>query len=221
MKPPAPYKGITLGHLPPATWLIPLIGLVLLPGLASGETGTRLSFLFVELLFGIPLLVATPRQLKRLYLPMPRLERPQAFSAYGLALLAIPLFQLLSLGIGALLAPPPEVEAATRSWLVPDSISAALLTGITLIAVTPVCEELFFRGFLTRAWQEVMGSRGLLVGPALLFALAHMNPWQFPQLMALGLLLGALRLWSGSLGPPILLHLGVNLSSWLLLLSQS
>ena len=110
---PAPNRRFqTLALMPPVTWAVPLVALVLLPALATGDTGTRLSFLFVELLFGLPLLVATPRPLKPYYLPMPVLPGLRAPAAYGAALLGIPAFQLCSHLLSLWLAPPEDVMVA-------------------------------------------------------------------------------------------------------------
>lgn len=92
------------------------------------------------------------------------------------------------------------------SWI--DLLGAALTLGI----VGPICEELLFRGVVLGPLLARSRSR---VAPVLfqatLFALIHMNPWQFAYALPMGALLGWLRLRSGSLWPPIALHCANNL----------
>ena len=77
---------------------------------------------------------------------------------------------------------------------------------ITVTLAAPVGEELFFRGFafpaLSKSWGVVAG---VLVSGAL-FSLLHMDPVGFLGLMEIGILLAALRHWSGSLWAAILGH---------------
>jgi membrane protease YdiL (CAAX protease family) len=77
---------------------------------------------------------------------------------------------------------------------------------ITVTLAAPLGEELFFRGFafpaLSRSWGVVAG---LLISGAL-FSLLHMDPVGFVGLMEIGIMLAALRYWSGSLWAAILGH---------------
>ena len=77
---------------------------------------------------------------------------------------------------------------------------------ITVTLAAPLGEELFFRGFafpaVSKSWGVVAG---LLVSGAL-FSLLHMDPVGFVGLMEIGVLLAALRWWSGSLWAAVLGH---------------
>ncbi|HUJ28170.1 MAG TPA: type II CAAX endopeptidase family protein, partial [Myxococcales bacterium] len=77
---------------------------------------------------------------------------------------------------------------------------------ITVTIAAPLGEELFFRGFafpaLSRSWGLVAG---VLVSGAL-FSFLHMDPVGFVGLMEIGILLAALRHWSGSLWAAVLGH---------------
>jgi hypothetical protein len=76
-----------------------------------------------------------------------------------------------------------QAHSRLESWLL----------ALSVIGLAPLMEELFFRGFLPWAWLNRFGSRGMLVGPALLFALLHLDLWHLPDLFLLGLGLGVLR----------------------------
>ncbi len=84
-----------------------------------------------------------------------------------------------------------------------------------IVAVLPaVCEETLFRGVL----QPVMGKAvkndhlGIII-IAFLFALLHRQFYSFLSIMALGIVLGYLRYWSGSLWVPVIMHL-INNGAW-------
>ncbi len=215
MKGRSPDGLYTLDLLPRVTWIMPLVALLLLPLFAEGDLGRRLNMLFVELLLGLPLLIATPPALRPLYMPFRQIDSSRDLLWYGAALVAAPLFLLLSHPLNLLLPVPEELAAKTIALMKPASLGESFLLAATLLVVTPLCEELLFRGLIRRAWLESAGRSGLLLVPALVFTAAHMNPWQLPQLFLLGLALGLLRERSGSLGPPILLHAAVNLAAWL------
>jgi len=83
---------------------------------------------------------------------------------------------------------------------------------ITLALVPAVCEELFFRGYLQTAFRAEM-SGALAVGlSSMLFGLFHVVVRdalffeRFAPSCFLGLILGTLCLYSGSIWPGILLH---------------
>lgn len=95
--------------------------------------------------------------------------------------------------------PMPEVFAQGPSWA----------WAVAVIFVTPMLEEIYFRGFVYRAlalrWTAAEG----VVGSAVLFALAHGSSATFGSLTVIGLGLGLLRWGSRGLLVPMVAH-GVN-----------
>lgn len=79
---------------------------------------------------------------------------------------------------------------------------------VTLVG--PLAEELFFRGVILPRVIPY-GQKTALVFSALLFALYHVNVYQFFYAFGMGLLLGALYLKTGSLRAGFLLHAAVNM----------
>jgi membrane protease YdiL (CAAX protease family) len=77
---------------------------------------------------------------------------------------------------------------------------------ITVVLAAPLGEELFFRGFALPALQKSWGTLGGVLASAVLFSLLHMDPVGFIGLMEIGILLAALRHWSGSLWVAIFGH---------------
>lgn len=78
--------------------------------------------------------------------------------------------------------------------------------------MAPVCEELCFRGMLLRRLRP-WGDGFALCASALLFALVHGNLYQMLYAFAVGMVLGGIRLHTGSIKGCILLHAGVNVIS--------
>ena len=211
-----PEAGRNAPRLPPAVWLIPWAGLILLPSAGQGPIGSRLAVLFAELLLGLPLLIATPRVLRPQILPVPPLGRRWRWAAALLALPVALLYQALHIGMTRLLPGSTDAEQAVRLALTPGSLPESLLIGSSLLLAAPVMEELFFRGLLPWLWQR-RWRRGVVLGPALVFALSHASLPSLPSLLILGLLLGWLRQRSGSLVPGMVLHFAVNLTGFLML----
>jgi hypothetical protein len=83
---------------------------------------------------------------------------------------------------------------------------------VLLVAVSPaVMEELAFRGVVLSGLQRVLGVRDAVIVSSLMFMVLHLTVLSFPFLFAMGLLLGYLRVRSGSLYPCMLLHFTHNL----------
>ncbi|WP_432798760.1 lysostaphin resistance A-like protein [Poriferisphaera sp. WC338] len=92
-----------------------------------------------------------------------------------------------------------------------------LLLGIGAILLAPVFEEIFFRGVVQTALLNMLGKqqRWLVIFLAATgFALIHLSAlpsWQpLPSLFLLGLIMGYVYEKTGSLLPPILIHMGFN-----------
>jgi membrane protease YdiL (CAAX protease family) len=92
--------------------------------------------------------------------------------------------------------------------------TALIVTSIFAIAVAPVCEEIFFRGFgfsgFWRAWGLALG----VIASALLFSVAHIGPSMHKTIipiLGIGCIL-ALTYWrSGNLLSAILAHMANNI----------
>ncbi len=82
---------------------------------------------------------------------------------------------------------------------------------VTAIVVAAATEEIFFRGLLLHGLRRTLGRNWLaILFSAGLFAGVHAQPQAWIPLTTLGLLLGYVRLRTGSLIPCILLHMLFN-----------
>lgn len=85
-----------------------------------------------------------------------------------------------------------------------------LLTLQALSVVTPISEELLFRGFALRGLLRSMGPGPAVVASALVFAALHLEPGAMIPIFLTGLALGWLYVKTGSLWPCIAAHAGQN-----------
>lgn len=91
-----------------------------------------------------------------------------------------------------------------------QSKDAPFTTYATLIAsvlVAPICEEVFFRGFVFAGFLTRMPVVVAILLSSLLFAIAHADVGSFAILFFIGLALAFVRWRTRSLWPSILLHL--------------
>jgi membrane protease YdiL (CAAX protease family)/uncharacterized RDD family membrane protein YckC len=104
----------------------------------------------------------------------------------------------------------PEQQDITEELGVETSTLAAVLGGILIVVFAPVSEEMFFRGFVYGALRTRLGLWPAAAISAVIFALPHISSADLsivPPLAIFGLLLAWLYEYTGSLGPPIALHM--------------
>jgi membrane protease YdiL (CAAX protease family) len=75
-----------------------------------------------------------------------------------------------------------------------------------VVILAPIVEELIFRGIIFSGFQRNYHAFWAIFFSALLFALFHLNPWQLGPTFLLGLILGWVRLQTGSLLAAIFTH---------------
>jgi len=100
------------------------------------------------------------------------------------------------------------LQQSTLWWVTTGLLLSALI-------VAPLLEEIAFRGLMQTAMLSIVGQshRWLVVlFVSVMFTLVHVGlPWQvLPSLFALGVILGWLYEYTGSLWPSILVHVGFN-----------
>ncbi len=80
----------------------------------------------------------------------------------------------------------------------------------SLVLLAPVFEELFYRGFILRGFLSRYPRSWAVFASALLFAIAHLNPWQGVLALPMGILTAWLFIETGSVWPCIVSHAIVN-----------
>ena len=99
----------------------------------------------------------------------------------------------------------PEIDDAT---IFPGM--GILLSLQALAIVTPISEELLFRGFVLRGLLPSIGHGPAVVATALLFSVLHLEPQVMIPLFITGLVLGMLYVRTGSVWPCVAAHAGQN-----------
>ncbi len=139
---------------------------------------------------------------------------PAPLGVLGLCLLAGVALQLPLAEIGNAvqeLAPiGMESELRRQRLMEPQGLAASLVALFAFVVVAPATEELLFRGVLLPGLVARHGQlTGLLLG-ALLFGAIHFDWPGFATATVAGVVLGAVRLRTGSLWPCLVLHAAVN-----------
>lgn len=197
--------GVIFGH----AMLLPLV-----PGAAEGGL---LVYLLSPFAFLLPpvLLVrgvgAALRESLALY--------PVAHSQLGWSLLAgvgmVPAMGILGALNAQWIEPSPEVMEMMDA-LVPDSTAGWLGMIFAVAVLTPLGEELLFRGLLQDAATPSLGPAPAAVTVGLIFAAVHFQPWYLLPLSVIGMTLGLVRMITGSVLACAALHGAYNLGMLLL-----
>lgn len=123
-------------------------------------------------------------------------------SAWGMAII---IGLAASKLIGTALGPPPTLP---EHWL-PTTGSGFGIYLLVGSALAGVCEETLFRGAIQGTLEKGGAWKGMGV-TALLFAIYHVNPWEFLPILAVGLLLGFITLRTDSTLPAMISHACIN-----------
>lgn len=107
-----------------------------------------------------------------------------------------------------------EVSQDIKQLGANTSMALRLPLALLVISLGPLVEELLFRGVLLSAVARYTGNGAAIVLSSLLFACVHLPDLSFlwyalPNLALLGLILGWLRVQSGSIWPAVVAH-GMN-----------
>ena len=109
---------------------------------------------------------------------------------------------------------------ANISTLIPSGTSAVstVLILLSVILLSPIAEELLFRGVSFSYARRISGPVSTIMITAILFGIYHFDPVQSIYACIAGIILGILKERTGKLYSPILFHIAFNLTSYLLLL---
>ena len=101
-----------------------------------------------------------------------------------------------------------EQAASTIKILLGSPSVSGLIINLFVIAIIPaIGEELLFRGVIQKEFSALANNKHVaIVLTAVLFSALHMQFYGFFPRFALGVLLGYIYLWSGTLWLPILAH---------------
>jgi membrane protease YdiL (CAAX protease family) len=149
-----------------------------------------------------------------------RIKRFSIFFGFLVLFVSLPFINWLVLANGEMHL--PDFFSGIESWMRRSEEKAQQLTEIFLSTGTwsglvinlvmigglaAIGEELIFRGILVRLFREWTHSVHLAVLiPAVLFSALHLQFYGFFGRLVLGIILGYLFVWSGSLWVPVIVH---------------
>jgi CAAX protease family protein len=106
--------------------------------------------------------------------------------------------------------PPPEQLFSWTDAFYQLTLPGQIAVAVGTIALGPLMEELIFRGALFRPLRQQYAAAPVVLVTAVLFAAVHLDPHRMFPLFLMGAVLGYVRWASGSLVPPLLLHMSFN-----------
>jgi membrane protease YdiL (CAAX protease family) len=177
--------------------------------------GLRAQIAFGTVLLAVPALatlVARPPAWRAALGPADVSHRTSALSTLLGAALWVGSIGLMEMQ--SLVSPPPpaylDAFRAIHRALAPVGPLDTLVS-LAVIAILPgLCEELVVRGVLLPSLVRPLGPTRAVVASALLFAAMHADPYRFLFTLTVGLVLGLLRLRTGSLWPTVFAHVTLN-----------
>jgi len=159
-----------------------------------------MAFVAAPAAFMALLLTTRPRQSLALRLPTTR----QVLTAAFLVLLVFPPVAALT---RVILSEFPALEPLlSEGMALAEAIRTDAPWWVSLAVfslLSAVCEELPFRGFILSGLRIRFGPWSAILISSFLFALFHLNVFQVVPTLVLGLVLGMLTVWSGSIVPAI------------------
>ncbi len=161
---------------------------------------------------------------------IPPLRRSLVWLRFGLlstgrVLATISVIAITSLVLFAFHATIKPEASDYRTVLPLGAMGGTLMAGAIFIFTNAILEEFVFRGVLFDALEAQWGMPFTLIATSLFFGIGHLRGYP-PGLIGaalaavFGLLMGALRVWTGGLALPILAHMGADATIYIILISS-
>jgi membrane protease YdiL (CAAX protease family) len=96
----------------------------------------------------------------------------------------------------------PEKIAELMASMVTFNLPGYITIGIC----APILEELIFRGIILRGLLNRYHPKKAIIWSAVIFGIAHLNPWQFIAAFSIGLFMGWVYYRTKSIFPGIFIH---------------
>ncbi len=201
-------KEFTVGH-GVGIFMLLLVVVVIVGGISAIILGLHLTIILSEmviLLVPLSFLRAGGHSLRHVFAYPHRLDL-NFWILVGVASLF--LFAVISDVTGYInqLVPRPKLQQeALLKLFVAETWPEYLFRIFAAGALAGFCEEFAFRGFLQSIFSKKLGGVKGFVLTAFLFALMHLDPWNFAGIFLLGLFLGYLVYLTGNLWVAIFIH---------------
>lgn len=134
-----------------------------------------------------------------------------SWKVYLLILPIILALSILTEGLVSLIPMPQKIQEFFAS-MVQLNIYGYLTIGIA----APILEELIFRGIVLKAFLKKYEPSKAIMWSAVIFGVAHLNPWQFVPAFLIGVFIGWIYWKTQSIWPGIIIHFVNNSFSFAL-----
>lgn len=184
-----------------AVMLVPSVCESLIPSFPRSYTAAAVRITFV-----LVLVLVCRRRFAKGISPGRRRQRP---ASLALCVLCGVLLQLSLASVAALILGADSIGVRAI-----PSDPASLATLFCAVAVTPICEEIVFRGAAYRTMRLAAGALPSALLTSLAFAISHGDAVRMAAASVCGLILAALAERHGSIPGAITLHAAFNLTSF-------
>ncbi len=110
---------------------------------------------------------------------------------------------------------PFQDVAVQYQGQIADKLNDGIESFMAVVVVSPLIEETIYRFLILGIGERFMDFAPANVIQALLFGILHLNPVQSIYAFLLGLLIGVLKKYSGTVAACIVFHLTFNLTGYL------
>ncbi|CAD5256758.1 MULTISPECIES: CPBP family intramembrane glutamic endopeptidase [unclassified Imperialibacter] len=135
----------------------------------------------------------------------------------GMEIIAV----LLTMTIATIIIVDPIIELIPMpeyfKRLFEELMKPDLTSFLTLVVAAPILEELLFRGVILEGLLKNYSPQKAVIWSALIFGIAHFNPWQAIGATATGVLIGWAYVRTNSLIPGLIIHFFNNLLAFCLM----
>lgn len=108
-------------------------------------------------------------------------------------------------GLGVVFSWLPNITEDTLNQLTGSPLGI-----ISICIIGPICEELIFRGGITRDLLKQYNPTKAIVISSLIFSIVHFNPAQMLPAFVVGVILALIYYWSKSVIPGMIIHIMFN-----------
>jgi membrane protease YdiL (CAAX protease family) len=208
--PPAPEKAL---YPPPQEAFLVMVGTLVISLLGGALLAQidRIGVILTEALFIVPPIFYLKRKgySIRRCLRWNRIKPSVLISTILVGIALIVLLDEADRLVSLIFPMPEELQKLLNNLFELKTWSDYLIIGAGAVVIAAFCEESLFRGFLQVSLEaNTTVNRGVLFS-ALIFALAHFNPWWLMQILLLGVFLGFVSWRSNSSIPGMVVH-GLN-----------
>ena len=200
-------------------YILMLVGMITVGGIAQFFLGFEANAILSEVLvILVPIFVLLRGRDPALQLGLR--QKPElgqvVWSILGILALAV-LIAELTYWTDLVFPMPEAIKTAYLEAVTADTLPELLALTLAAAVAPGLCEEVAFRGFFQPMLRSRFGKHAGVALAAALFAVMHLDPWHLLALFAIGLFLGYLYVWTGSLWVPVLAHFMNNATSVLLI----